>query len=40
MYEGHIYLFNPLKQSIDQNLQQRIPKTQILKKNMGHKVKD
>jgi hypothetical protein len=40
MYEGHIYLFNPLKKSINQYLQQRIPKKKILKKNMGHKVKD
>jgi hypothetical protein len=35
MYEGHIYLFNPLKQFMDQYLQPRVlpknPKNDILK---------
>jgi hypothetical protein len=33
MYEDHIYLFSPLKQFMDQYLQQRVPKSKLIPKN-------
>lgn len=38
MYEGHFYLFNPLKKFMDQYLQQRIPKSQLIPKNPKNDV--